>query len=484
MTSTSPTSKPTLNIVIIGGSYVGCKAAELIAQRLQPYKRTHANTHIPHRILLIEQNSHFQHRFAFPRCAVVPGDELGLTDAIGAANGAETRKIGLEQFAFIPYTRMFAALESPDTSSSDANVTADTSVTVVHARATSILPSSIVLDPSSSPDDAPATPTTIPYDFLVLATGTQLTPPGVPPATNHGGTTKREGVAYYRAHQERVRSAESIVIVGGGAVGVQLATDLKEHYPNKHITLIHSRARLMHTFHPKLHAIIMQRVNDLGIDVVLEDRVIVPEGGFPGAVQLGADDHDSKPFEVALRSGRAISNVDFVILATGQTPQPVPISVSCHSDPESSTPTPIAIPASGYIPVLRTFQLAQPADSTRVAHPHIFAIGDAAATPHQKAARPGFAHAEIVSRNIEALILANANPSLDQSKSGDLKLEEYGELPGGIHLSLGKRHNVRFRESEEPGGEPWYKLSEDGAADMRVRKLWEARAPGIVDYTL
>ena len=115
----------------------------------------------------------------------------------------------------------------------------------------------------------------------------------------------------------------------------------------------------------------------------------------------------------------------------------MPISIPSPSDSESPTPTPIPIPASGYIPVLRTFQLAQSADPTRLAHPHIFAVGDAAATPHQKAARPGFAHAEIVSRNIEALILANANPRPVQSKAGDVKLEEYGELPGGIHLSLG-----------------------------------------------
>ena len=55
------------------------------------------------------------------------------------------------------------------------------------------------------------------------------------------------------------------------------------------------------------------------------------------------------------------------------------------------------IPASASIPQ---------SDDTLLplAHPHVFAIGDIADTGANKAARPGFAQAEIVARNIARLI--------------------------------------------------------------------------------
>lgn len=58
--------------------------------------------------------------------------------------------------------------------------------------------------------------TELPYEALVMATGTQLSPPGTVP-----GETKAEGIAWFNNHQERVAKAERIVIVGGGAVGVR-----------------------------------------------------------------------------------------------------------------------------------------------------------------------------------------------------------------------------------------------------------------------
>lgn len=35
--------------------------------------------------------------------------------------------------------------------------------------------------------------------------------------------------------------AKNIAVIGGGAVGVELATDIKSYYPEKSVTLVHSR---------------------------------------------------------------------------------------------------------------------------------------------------------------------------------------------------------------------------------------------------
>ncbi|THH12756.1 hypothetical protein EW146_g7395 [Bondarzewia mesenterica] len=376
------------NIVVLGGSYVGCKAVELIAQRM----------HKTHRTVLVEQNTHFQHLFAFPRYAVVPG---------------------YEQQAFIPYTNMFSS-SPPDSTS------------VVNARATEIHQDGVALDHGER----------IPYEFLVMATGTRLTPPGTLQSKS-----KLEGMKYLQEHQKHVEKARRIVIVGGGAVGVQMATDIKEYHPDKTVFLIHSRPHLMNKFHPKLHEIVMERAKELGIEVVLNERVKIPASGFP---------LDGSEFEVELNSGGKLP-ADFAIVATGQTPLSDPLR----------TLSPTSIIPSGFISVKRTFQL------TDEAYPHVFAIGDIADTTHHKAARPGHVHADIVAQNIQKLAQGSSEP-----------LDTYADQESGIHLSLGLAHNVRFMNPSMPEGEPFCQLSDDGSVDMQSERLWKAKAPGIIDYSL
>lgn len=57
----------------------------------------------------------------------------------------------------------------------------------------------------------------LPYDALVIATGTTLSPPGSIP----GEATKRQGIEYLRSVQNELRKADKIAILGGGAVGVR-----------------------------------------------------------------------------------------------------------------------------------------------------------------------------------------------------------------------------------------------------------------------
>jgi len=76
---------------------------------------------------------------------------------------------------------------------------------------------------------------------------------------------KALSVDYLRSYQQQVKRASKIVIVGGGAVGVQMATDLKEVYPEKDVTLIHSRDRLMQLYHPKMDKVIRDRFDELGV---------------------------------------------------------------------------------------------------------------------------------------------------------------------------------------------------------------------------
>jgi len=55
------------------------------------------------------------------------------------------------------------------------------------------------------------------YEVLILAMGTNLSPPGTIP----GQGTKKEGVEFLKGSQRELRKARKIVILGGGAIGVR-----------------------------------------------------------------------------------------------------------------------------------------------------------------------------------------------------------------------------------------------------------------------
>jgi NADH dehydrogenase FAD-containing subunit len=92
-------------------------------------------------------------------------------------------------------------------------------------------------------------------------------------------------------------------VIGAGAVGVQMATDIKEVFPEKNVTLVHSREQIMNKFHPKLHEIVSSRCEELGIGMALGQRVKLPVDGYPT---------DGTMFDVCLQDGTRIP-ADFAV---------------------------------------------------------------------------------------------------------------------------------------------------------------------------
>ena len=215
---------------------------------------------------------------------------------------------------------------------------------------------------------------------------------------------KASSVDYLKKHQDDILRSQSILIVGGGAVGVQMATDLKEHYPEKEVTVVHSRSLLMPQFHEKFHELIKKRFDELGIRLITSSRVAVPPQGFP---------RTGSPFDVQITNGDKVS-ADFVILTTGQKP-----NNSVVADLSPSAPDSIINPDNGFIRVRPTMQFH---DSK---YPNLFAVGDIADTGARKAARPGVAQAAVVAKNVQAMI---------EGRSPD---EKFVAGPSGIHITLG-----------------------------------------------
>ncbi|ETS85423.1 hypothetical protein PFICI_03448 [Pestalotiopsis fici W106-1] len=382
------------NVIVVGGSYVGMATTKELASILPA----------THRILLVEPHSHFHHLFAFPRFAVLPSHE---------------------HKAFIPYTSTFSSVQSP------------VQHAVVTARVESLRADSILLDREWQGSRE------IPFDYLVVASGTKLQAPG-----SMTEDDKLSSVRYFQAYQKRITNAKSVIIVGGGAVGVQMATDAKELYPEKDVTLVHSRQKLMPLYHEQLDRIIKDRCEELGVNLVLGSRVVMPAGG------IGADQTS-----IELQNGTKLS-ADVIVPAVGQTPNTQFLSGLAPSSQDS-----LVNPANGFIRVKPTLQLADPK------YPNIFAVGDVADSGAHKAARPGGAQAAVLARNLVAMI------------EGKEPSENIVVSPPAIHLSLGLTKNLVFRNPNPAEGqtEPMIKHRDDGKRDMGIEGVWERRGINVTD---
>ncbi|KAJ3807568.1 hypothetical protein F5876DRAFT_79574 [Lentinula aff. lateritia] len=442
------------NIVVVGGSYVGSKVVDDLIPLV----------HETHNIVLVEKSSHFKNIFAFPRLHAVTG---------------------FESKAFVPYTSEYF---------DEAYATLSLHKThrcthIITGLVTSILSDEVILEDGR----------TIPYEYLVLATGTgQRTKLGLHTSnimnstlTKDRNNDKEKGLVHIHEWQADMKRANKIVVVGGGAYGVQLVTDIKTYEPTlaKNVTLVHSRAKLLHTFHHALHDIAMEKMEEIGVGTILGQRAIKIEEveGMDDSNETLGVTRKAPEFIVHLSGGEQL-RADLVITCLGGTPL---------SDPLRALAPTAVDPETGYIRVLPTLQIASPNDhnstsnSSYTAYPNVFALGDVAHTGAHKAARPGHFQSGVVTRNIQRLIKAkaaqrgiikskidnhiNAQP---QKGSHDV-LESYvpPEAPG-IHLRLGTRDSLIFRNPASESDVPYVQWDDRDSAtfDCGCERYWKKRA--------
>ncbi|EHK44202.1 hypothetical protein TRIATDRAFT_87269 [Trichoderma atroviride IMI 206040] len=305
----------TRNIVIVGANFAGYRVAQIIAKNLSPRS--------PYRVVVVEPNSHFHFTWVLPRFCVVKGHE---------------------HKAFIPYGGYLDGV-------------IEGSYRWIQDKVIDIDRTTVRLQGSEE---------SIPYEFLVIATGAGVQD-GLPSRVNC--TEKTEGIKRLQSMQNRLESANTVVVVGGGAAGVEVATDAKDLYPEKHIILIHSRDAVMHRFGKGLQKSAREGLERLGVELILEERVV---------------NEDAATGVVTLRSGRQIT-CDFFMNCTGQRPLSEVVA----------TLSPNSISSTGHIKVKPNLQIAD--DSL----PNIYICGDVADTdtPNPNA-RSAMRQGTIVADNI------------------------------------------------------------------------------------
>ncbi|SCV71312.1 BQ2448_2900 [Microbotryum intermedium] len=458
------------NVIILGGSYSGARAAELLSQTLP----------ITHRVILIDRQSHFNHLYLFPRVGVVPN---------------HANKV------FIPYTGVLAspgrssssALSSEESSSTDGNDSsrsgdssdeggpARVQSMFIKASVTEVGPGFVEIDrdldvetsgESVRDEDENGIPSgredrrrrRLSWDYLIYALGSTLPAPLLSPAR-----TKVEGVRFLQAQQDRIAQSKSILIVGGGALGIQYATDIADLYNNpanaalrpensvegmKKVTLVHSRSRFLPLYKQEVHDEVTRRLEELSVHVIMGERLALPEW---------KDDVSKQPRE-SRRTGtkRGVLEYDLLLRCTGQKPNSQLLKRSF----------PDAISFQGYVEVRPTLQL----DSCDTEYAdRMYVIGDVANTSAIRAGHVGWNQAGIVVQNIMSSILCgNREPNLIT----------YEPSPPQIKVTLGLRNSVSELLPSMDASETQVKMHSDGAVDAGWIHTWtrmgvDAQDPSI-----
>ncbi|KAH9317367.1 hypothetical protein KI387_019136 [Taxus chinensis] len=81
----------------------------------------------------------------------------------------------------------------------------------------------------------------IPYNYLVIATG----------STFDGPSSKQGRIKQFEADYDKISNARTVLIIGGGPTGVELAGEITVDFPYKKVILIHKGSRLIDFLGPK-----------------------------------------------------------------------------------------------------------------------------------------------------------------------------------------------------------------------------------------
>lgn len=283
-------------------------------------------------------------------------------------------------------------------------------VSWVQARATSVDPEGKV---AVITDTLSGETTEETYDYLIVSTGLRRDWPTVPQSLR-----RKEYLAEATAHIRAARSArECVVVIGGGAVGIEMAAELKLVEPALDVKLIHSRDRLLSSeplpdeFKDRTASVLREG----GVDLILGHRVneIIP-----------VNKEDENPhFDLKLSDG--------ISLKAGHV-----ISAISHGIPSTSFLPKESLNEQGYVNIDATLNF-KPSTPNHTSH---FAVGDIANWPGIKRCGAAMAMGHIAATNVYQQLL--------KAKFGtEPKFAEFPEVPPMIALAVGKQA-VLYGEKE------------------------------------
>lgn len=112
-----------------------------------------------------------------------------------------------------------------------------------------------------------------------------------------------------RSAHDRLASAGSVIVIGGGAAAVSSAANLAGTWPGKRVDLYYPGERPLPSHHPRVWGRLRRRLTDLGVGLHDGHRAIVPDG-------FACDEITDQP--VHWSTGQPPAGADAVLWAIGR----------------------------------------------------------------------------------------------------------------------------------------------------------------------
>lgn len=239
-------------------------------------------------------------------------------------------------------------------------------------------------------------------DYLVLATGSSYPYPAKP---SPASTSIAEQLEDLRQTHKELVGTNRVLILGAGPVGLELAGEIKEVWPEKYVTIVDRVDQVLPGFLPEVQDALRRQLDDLGIDLRLDtgltaDPPVAP--GLAGRFAVTTDKGEEIVADIWFRAFGVRINTDY--LADGRL-----------------------LPLAGHatVPVTQRLNVQ--------GYEHVYAIGDIAALTDPKMASYAMTHAEVVATNIRAQ-LAGAQPATIHTPTPERRIL----LPLGKHAGVGQ----------------------------------------------
>ncbi|KAM6576545.1 hypothetical protein CsatB_028382 [Cannabis sativa] len=270
----------------------------------------------------------------------------------------------------------------------------------------------------------------IPYDYLVIATG----------HTDSVPKTRTEMLNQYQTECEKINSARSILIVGGGPTGVELAGEIAVDFPDKLLTLVHNGPRLMEFIGIKAATKALNWLTSKKVEVKLGESVILNDDNDD-------DEEDNANGVKLFQTSRGESvKADCHFLCTGR---PVASSWLRRTLLKSN------LDKRGRLMVDENLRVKN--------RNNVFAIGDITDIPEIKQGYLAQKHALVAAKNLKLI--------MDGEKES--KLEKYEpRTPKAVMVSLGRKEAVaQFSFTTVSGSVPGMVKSKDLFVGRTRKKL-------------
>lgn len=249
----------TTNILVVGGAYAGLSAVRSLAY--------HFNRRIKDPFIKLKLiNSRVSITMVEPKSGLL--NILGIPRAIVDEDFAKTQYISFEEFYDLKFDKVVSnqpdVLQNIATDQNTGNNEGGFEINFVHGRVTHLDENRAEYQLIESDETA-----TINFDYVILASGRDRSWPTTPNAY----TTKSYLEEMARSKHE-IESHDIISIIGAGAVGIEIAGDIKHHCPNKTVNLMHPHE----TFPPEplsteFQSLTYKSLVNSGVNVYLNTRV-------------------------------------------------------------------------------------------------------------------------------------------------------------------------------------------------------------------